>query len=198
MRLYPGGEPQRTRALVRDGAVLACLVVLAWLGIKVHDELAATRALGQGVVSTGASVRSGFASAATAVRGLPLVGGQLSHGLSQAGDEAAVPVIRAGDQTERDISGASNTLGWLVFGIPAALILGLYLPTRIRQVRTMSAAARVLGPSADEDRRRLIAQRAAFSLPYGQLLRYSDDPLGDLAAGRYEPLIAALRESAGM
>jgi hypothetical protein len=40
--------------------------------------------------------------------------------------------------------------------------------------------------------------RAAFSLPYGQLLEYTRDPLGDLAAERYDPLVAAALDDAGL
>jgi hypothetical protein len=48
------------------------------------------------------------------------------------------------------------------------------------------------------DRRRLIAQRAAFGLPYGALLRHTKDPLGDLQAERYDALVAAELEAAGL
>jgi hypothetical protein len=51
------------------------------------------------------------------------------------------------------------------------------------------------GPPADG---RVLAQRAAYSLPYGRLLEFSDDPLGDLAAERYDPLVAAALEDAGL
>jgi hypothetical protein len=40
--------------------------------------------------------------------------------------------------------------------------------------------------------------RAAFALPYGQLLRYTSDPIGDLAEERYEALVAAVLEDAGL
>jgi hypothetical protein len=40
--------------------------------------------------------------------------------------------------------------------------------------------------------------RAAFSLPYGQLLAWTDDPLGDLAEGRYDRLVNAALEDAGL
>jgi hypothetical protein len=40
--------------------------------------------------------------------------------------------------------------------------------------------------------------RAAFALPYGQLLQYTKDPIGDLAAERYEPLVKAVLEDAGL
>ena len=35
-------------------------------------------------------------------------------------------------------------------------------------------------------------------LPYATLLRHTHDPLGDLGAGRLEPLVAAAREDAGL
>jgi hypothetical protein len=56
----------------------------------------------------------------------------------------------------------------------------------------------VLQGADDPKRRRVLAQRAAYSLPYGRLLEYSDDPLGDLEAERYDPLVAAALEDAGL
>jgi hypothetical protein len=40
--------------------------------------------------------------------------------------------------------------------------------------------------------------RAAFGLPYGELLRFTKDPLGDLEAGRYDALVEAELEQAGL
>jgi hypothetical protein len=56
----------------------------------------------------------------------------------------------------------------------------------------------VLGDQDTLERRRLLAMRAAFSLPYGQLLAYTRDPLGDLASERYDGLVAAALEDAGL
>jgi hypothetical protein len=56
----------------------------------------------------------------------------------------------------------------------------------------------VLGERATEERRRLLAMRAAFSMPYGQLLQYTRDPIGDLEGGRYDALVAAALEDAGL
>jgi hypothetical protein len=72
------------------------------------------------------------------------------------------------------------------------------LPDRIAQIRSLTAAARVLRARDDPERRRALAQRAAFSLPYGQLLAYTAGPLGDLAAERYDALVAAAFEDAGL
>ena len=40
--------------------------------------------------------------------------------------------------------------------------------------------------------------RAAFTLPYDDLLRYTPDPFGDLAHERYDALVAAALEEVGL
>ena len=91
----------------------------------------------------------------------------------------------------------ANLLGFLFFALLAAVLLLLAVPPRVRQVRRLNAAARVVGELSAE-RRRLIAMRAAFGLPYGELLRFTKDPLGDLEAGRYDALVAAELDQAGL
>ena len=86
----------------------------------------------------------------------------------------------------------------MTFGLPAAFVLAGWLPARIAQVRQLTAASRALAGPADAERRRLIAMRAAFSLPYGSLAAYTRDPLGDLAAERYDALVAAALDDAGL
>jgi hypothetical protein len=56
----------------------------------------------------------------------------------------------------------------------------------------------VLHGADDPERRRLLAMRAAFALPYGQLLKFTSDPLGDLKAERYDDLVRAALEDAGL
>ena len=88
----------------------------------------------------------------------------------------------------------ANLLGILFFALPAAALLFWYLPRRLRQIRALTFASQVLWGSDA----RLVAMRAAFSLPYGQLLAYTSDPLGDLSAERYGPLVAAALEDVGL
>jgi hypothetical protein len=92
----------------------------------------------------------------------------------------------------------ANLIGALVFLLPAIAVAWHYLPGRIAQARRLTTAARVLDRGLDAERERLLAMRAAFALPYAQLLRYTRDPIGDLTAGRYEPLIDAAVEDAGL
>lgn len=169
VRLYPDVPARRAAALLTDALVIVLLVIFAWLGLRVHDTIDKVAVVGSGVKKVGENV--------------PLVGG---------------PIKDAGEEGENAVHDTANLLGLLTFAIPAVLLLWRALPDRIAAVRRLNTAARVLATADDPERRRAVAMRAAFSLPYAQLLRYTRDPLGDLADGRYEPLIDAVVEDAGL
>ena len=169
MRLYPDIPSRRVAALSRDLLVLLLVLLFAWLGLAVHDVVDKLAVLGEGVRRTGEEI--------------PLVGG---------------PIEDLGEDGENAVHRLATVLGLIVFGLPTAILLVRYLSGRIEQFRRLNEAARVLADPTARDRRRLVAMRAAFGLPYGALLRHTQDPLGDLAAERYEPLIAAALDDAGL
>lgn len=169
MRFYPELPAQRLTTILGDALLLLLLVLLAWLGLKVHDTVDKVSVLGSGVKKVGESV--------------PFVGD---------------PVKDLGESGEDSVHHLANVLGLVIFGVPALLVLWRMLPERISQIRSLTAAARVLRASDDPERRRALAERAAFSLPYGQLLLYTSDPFGDLAAQRYDALVAAAFVDAGL
>jgi hypothetical protein len=198
MRFYPALPAQRVRTVLRDLAVLLLLFLFAWLGLKVHNAVDQLAVLGTGVEDAGTEIRGGFDTAAEAVAGVPIVGGDLADGLRDAGRVSGGELAERGQAGRESVHQLANLLGLVTFLIPALLVLSLTLPDRISQIRGLTAAERVLGGPLDPDRRRLLAMRAAFSLPYGELVRYTRDPFGDLAAGRYDALIAAALEEAGL
>jgi hypothetical protein len=197
MRLYPDTADDRGRAVARDALVLLTLFVLAWLGLKVHDAVDELAVLGTGVRDTGEAVQSGFERAGEAAGGIPVVGGEVADALRDAGEGTGGEVAEAGREGEERVHDLADLLGVLFFAIPASILLVTTLPGRIRQVRELNATQRLLDLSSDE-RRRLVAMRAAFSLPARALARHTRDPIGDLAAGRYEPLIEAAYDEAGL
>jgi hypothetical protein len=169
VRLYPDVPAARTRTVLRDLLVVALLVLFAWLGVQVHDTVDRLAVLGEGVREVGENV--------------PLVGDPVED-LGRAGE----------DRVHR----LADLLGLVVFGLPAAIVLARFVPERVRQVRALTAASRVLAEPESAERRRLIAMRAAFSLPYGHLVQYTRDPLGDLAAERYDALVQAALDEVGL
>jgi hypothetical protein len=198
MRLYPNLPGRRSRTLAGDAAVLVAVLLFAWLGLEVNDRVDDLAALGRGVQDAGAAVQGGFTDAGDAVGDVPLVGDRLRDGLRDAGQASGGSVKDAGEEGERDAERLGLLLGWLTFVIPTALVMQRWLPDRVRQVQNLTAASRALGGQLDAERTRVVAMRAAFNLPFGSLLRHTDDPLGDLVAGRYEPLVAAAFEDAGL
>ena len=197
MRLYPQLHGPRIGTVSRDLLILALLLLFGLIAKAVHDAVDALAVLGEGVTGGGEAVQGGFESAADAVDGTPLVGDDIADGLRDAGEASGGNVADLGRAGEEKVHYLANLLGLVTFAIPSALVLLAMLPPRIRQIRQLTAASRVLREPVGE-RRRLLAMRAAFALPYGQLLRYTDDPIGDLAAERYGPLIAAVMEDVGL
>jgi hypothetical protein len=169
VRAYPEQPGRRFATVGHDMLLVVLLLLLAWLGLKVHDAVDQLAVLGSGVKKVGDTV--------------PVVGG---------------PVSDLGQQGEDSVHYVANLLGLITFGLPALLVLWWLLPERFGQIRRLTAASKVLRGSDDPQRRRVLAQRAAFSLPYGRLLQYTEDPLGDLAAERYDPLVAAALDDAGL
>jgi hypothetical protein len=198
MRLYPELSSRRTRTIAADVAVVLAVLLFAWLGLKVHDGVMELTAVSDGVQSAGGVVQGALEEAGDRVGGAPVVGEQVGDALRDAGRGTGGEAVEAGRAGEEGIGDLANLLGWLTFLIPAGLLLSRALPPRIDQVRKLSAADRVLRAPDDDARRALLAQRAAFGLPYATLLRHTPDPLGDLAAGRLDALVAAVREDAGL
>ena len=197
MRLYPDTPDDRGRAVAKDVLVLLTLFVLAWLALKVHDAVDQLAVLGSGVRESGEAVQTGFEKAGEAASGIPVVGGDVEEALRDAGSGTGGEVAQAGSDGEEKVHDLADLLGLLFFAIPASILLMTTLPGRIRQLRELNAVERLLDVTSEE-RRRLVAMRAAFSLPARELARHTKDPLGDLAAGRYDPLIAAAYDEAGL
>jgi hypothetical protein len=198
MRFYPDIPQRRARRLAADAAVLLLLVLFAYLGVRVHNAVDRLVVVSQGVQETGGAVQSGFRKAAGAVGHVPVVGGDLEDALNDAGEGSGGRVEGLGREGVDRTHALANLLGLLTFLLPALAVLSRYLPDRVELVRRLTAASRVLREHDEPDRRRFVAMRAAFTLPYDDLLRYTPDPFGDLAAERYDSLVAAALDEVGL
>ena len=198
MRLYPDLRGRRIGLVARDLAVVLALVLFGKVALEVHDAVDKLAVLGEGVESAGSAVTGGFDAAADAVDGTPLVGDDIADGLRGAGGGSGGEVEDLGRGGAGAAHDLANLLGILFFAFPSALLLLFALPPRIREIRRLNAAARVLQDPGSPERRELLAARAAFGLPYGTLLQYTKDPIGDLQAGRFDALVRAELEQAGL
>jgi hypothetical protein len=201
VRLYPETSRQLARTLAHDALVLILLALFAWIGLKVHDAVAELAVLGHGVNEAGTTVQGGFEAAAAGVDSVPVIGDELADALAGAGEGTGGNVAELGREGEDRVQDLADLLGLVTFLVPATLVLAFALPPRLRQIRNLTAADRLLvapDPALTGERRRLLAMRAAFSLPYTTLARYTQDPFGDLAAERYDALVAAALDDAGL
>lgn len=216
MRLYPASVAGRSRTIAGDLTVVALLILFAWLGVKAHDTVLGLSAIGREIQDSGRSISATtrdtagaiegtFDDVAGRVEGLPFGGGDLANALRDAprgatdplretGDAQGARIVRLGVEQVKRTEQAANWIGWLMFVLPASLLLLWRLPPRVRLVRRLNTAYRALTGAPEH----ILAARAAYSLPYETLHRYTRDPFGDLAAGRHAGLLQALADDAGM
>jgi hypothetical protein len=198
VRYYPQLPGPRGRAILGDLAVVILIAFFAWLGLTVNDTFDDLASLGRGVQDAGNSVRGGFEDAGGVLADVPIVGGALDDAFSEVGAQTGGNTAALGEQGESAVEDTARLLGWVTFVLPTLVVLLWAVPRRVLRVRRLTAAGRVLADAQSAERRRLLAMRAAFGLPYETLLPYTRDPIGALADGDYEPLLSALFEDAGL
>jgi hypothetical protein len=176
--------PQRSIHAI-DVLVLTWTIVWVVVGVTVGLFVARLGAIGDGIQETGrAIVRAG--DAIGELGDVPLVG----EGFATVGTEIG-DVGRDTQQDGRSLQRDVDRLAWLVGTslavAPTLPILALWLPPRISRERERRALRRSL---RGEDGAALgyLANRAVATRGFRELLAVSDDPVRDLAAGRYEQL----------
>ena len=200
LTLYPDIPGARTRQDLLDLFVVALIVLFIWIGIQVHDLVSALAVLGTGVSSAGSSIQGGFNSVGEAISNVPVVGGSIGEVFSSVGQSTGGNLAAIGQQGQDAVYLLATAIGIITAALPIIVLLVAVVPRRWRKVREMSSARGLAGyvDLNDPERARLVAMRAAFGLPYSELIRYTSDPFGDLAEGRYEALINAALADVGL
>jgi hypothetical protein len=169
-----------------DLLVALWVALWVWVGIAVGHQVTRLDALGDTAGQVGHTV----VGVGDALRGLPLIGGQLSgpaDSVRAAGEDA----IRSAQGARTDVHRLAFGLGASIALIPTLPLLLLYLPPRLAGERDRRALLRTLADGAPDHVDELLARRALVHLPYRRLGRVSADPIGDLAAGRHRALADA-------
>lgn len=198
MKLYPDVRARLAGTIARDVAVVLLVALFAWFGYQTYQAVDALTVLGSGVREAGTSLEQSFTSAADAIHGVPIVGPRLATALQSTGTGTGGRLVVLGQQGIDKVHRLALTMGLVMAALPIVLLLAFVLPGRLRQIRALTASSVVLKSPDDVGRRRMVAMRAAFGLPYGTLLAYTRDPLGDLLEGRYERLVDAALDDAGL
>jgi len=199
MTLYPDIGSQRNRQIVADLLTLSLIVLFIWVGMRMHDLVADLAVLATGIHQTGANLQDGFNSVAGSVSRIPVVGDPLASAFQSAGQTSGGNIANLGQAGEDAVNLLARAVGITVAMLPILVLLVAVLPRRIRGIREMTAARKITGLVAnDAEHAKLLAMRAAFGLPFRELLQYTDDPFADLAAGRYDALARAALADVGL
>jgi len=165
-----------------DVSVVIWIVVWIALGVLIWHDISAQAQLGANVIKVGAAVKD-TGQALGVVGGLPLVGGQIGSFADRITTMGA-EVAASGQDSRSSIRRTAVVAGLGVGILPAALVLLLYLPARLRWKRYVGAIA--------------LALRACDALPWDSLRAITPDPWGDIGRGQCRALADAELERVGL
>jgi len=203
LTIYPERWPGRMGRLALDVTALLWTAVWALSGYAIYRLVLSLQVLADAITSTGQTFDrwiQAFRNASPA--NIPGLSGALHSLADSLQRSAGAPLIARGMEAHARINELATLLGLFVALLPIVSVTGTYLFWRWRDARDVDAAAqfvqgaRLTGQVAEASA--LLAHRAVAQLPLRQLMRVSGDPLGDLAAGRYDALAAAMLRQAGM
>jgi hypothetical protein len=165
-----------------DIGVAVWIAVWVVVGVFVWRDIGAQAGLATDVIKVGGAVRQ-TGDALGVVGGLPLVGGQIGSFADRIKTMGAE--VETSGQDSRDATRRAAVVAGLAAGIlPAAMVLLLYLPVRLRWRRDVAAVAAALpGAGGDPALDIYLARRALASLPWDELRSVTLDPLGAVERG---------------
>jgi len=173
-----------------DIGVIVWVVVWVALGVLMWHDVRAQTQLGGDVIKVGTAVKD-TGQALGVVGGLPLVGGSIGDFAAKI-ENLGAEVAASGQDSRAGIERIAVVAGLGVGILPAAMILFLYLPVRLRWRRYVGAVADALPGSAGEPAfEQYLARRAADTLPWDRLRALSDDPWRAIGSGDYRALADA-------
>ena len=180
-----------------DAGVVVWIVVWVVLGVVIWSDIRAQAQLSTDVIKVGTAVKD-TGQALGVVGGLPLVGdriGEFADRIETMGTE----VEASGEDSRAGIERIAVVAGFALGVLPAALVLLLYVPVRVRWRRYVGAIAAALsGAVRDQALEQYLAHRAADALSWDDLRAISRDPWGDIARGEYGALADAELERLGL
>jgi hypothetical protein len=161
------------------GQIFSDLFVLAWsvgcavVALFVHQVVGALAVPARETARTATRLMDNMREAAEQAARVPGVGEDLRRPFDSASVTLGNVVTSANNQVE-SIERLALLGGWLVFLLPVALVVALWLPRRVRFYRQARASQVFLDSSADLD---LFALRAMASQPLHVLAGVSEDPV---------------------
>jgi hypothetical protein len=171
MKLYSDFPARKTRQIVADVVALALITASVCLGLYVHSLVMELAAFGVQVETAGEGFAETMNDVGDTFAGVPFLGSGV-QGLFDDASGAGGGLADAGRSGQAAISNIALGLGLVLGGVPAIMILALWLGPRIRFARRAGAVQRLASSNDSLD---LLALRA--------LTTYSVESLNAVAPG---------------
>jgi hypothetical protein len=179
MGIYSARPGRLAGQIFGDLFVLGWAVVWGGIGIFVNQMIAVLAIPARETARTASKLMDNMRDAGEQAARVPGVGDDLRRPFDAASTTLTNLIASANDQVA-SIERLALIGGWVVFGIPVAMVVALWLPRRIRFYRQARASQVFLDSTADLD---LFALRAMASQPLYVLAAVSDDPVKAWLAG---------------
>ncbi|GAA2355114.1 hypothetical protein [Dactylosporangium salmoneum] len=166
MKLYADRAPVAIRQLVTDAFVVVWVYAWVRLGMALLDLIQKLAVPGQKLEGAGDGLARNLTSAGDKIKDLPGVPDSVASPFSDAAG-AATSLADAGREQQTIINDLAWVLSVVVVVVPVLLVIGVWLPLRIRWVRRAGSAARLRTAAAGKD---LLALRALATQPLKRLL----------------------------
>jgi hypothetical protein len=173
MKLYAESPARRIRQVLSDLAVVAWVSLWVWLAVKLYNLVEKLAVPGQKMASAGDGISGNLADAGNKVGKVPVAGDSLQAPFSKAAD-AAKSLADAGREQQAIVHDMAWVLALLLLLVPVAVVLFVWLPSRLRWISRASAAARIRGGQGGAD---LLALRALAGQPLRRLSKVDADPV---------------------
>jgi hypothetical protein len=173
MGIYSARPGRLAGQIFGDLFVLGWTVVWAGIGIFVNQVIAVLAIPARETARTASKLMDNMRDAAEQAARVPGVGEDLRRPFDAASVSLTNLITSANDQVA-SIERLALIGGWVIFAIPVAMVVALWLPRRIRFYRQARASQAFLDSTADLD---LFALRAMASQPLYVLAAVSDDPV---------------------
>ncbi|WP_433079768.1 hypothetical protein ACQP1P_41095 [Dactylosporangium sp. CA-052675] len=167
MKLYADRAPVAFRQFLTDALVVVWVYAWIRLGMSLFDLIQKLAVPGQKLEGAGNGLASNLNSAGDKIDKVPGVGDSIATPFRNAAN-AATSLANAGKDQQEIVNDLAWILSVVVVVVPVLLVVGVWLPLRVRWARRAASAARLRTVTAGRD---LLALRALATQPLKRLIK---------------------------
>lgn len=184
MKLYADIPARRTCQILADLVAVCAVVFFVWLGVSLHNIVAALGELGVRLQEVGADFSGTMSDIAEVLAGVPLIGSGIASafdGVTGAGNALA----EVGESAQETIALIALSVGMLVATGPIVLILLVWLVPRLKGARRAGELVVLVRSGAPLD---ILALRALSRRGIAEVAAVSPDAAGQWRRGDVETI----------